>query len=193
MELSTTLCSGLQRARPLLASYGSLVGTLNLPTITRVDQAFLAGQLPQSVTGLPPTSQIILTFLEYYYGDASYISAGYFDKVPIDRWGILGDVILNDQLAALLSPLYNDAYATLGSRWCYHNAEIRDYISLMPISLVDAASESSLVLSAEMIMPFNVNTLTNSDREDQWLGSVWRVNFWDTGLGFIANMTLADG
>ena len=44
-------------------------------------------------------------------------------------------------------------------------------------------------------MPFNVNTLTNSDREegiDGW-ELAWQHNFWDTGVGFIANMTIADG
>ena len=44
-------------------------------------------------------------------------------------------------------------------------------------------------------MPFNVNTLTNSDREESIDGweLAWQHNFWDTGLGFIANMTIADG
>ena len=44
-------------------------------------------------------------------------------------------------------------------------------------------------------VPFNVNTLTNSDREESIDGweLAWQHNFWDTGVGFIANMTLADG
>jgi TonB-dependent receptor len=84
------------------AGYGSLIGTLNLPTITRVDQG-IPGEAIASVGNpglLPYEADNFDLSVEYYYGDASYISAGYFDK-KVRNWiagGTLENVILNDQL-----------------------------------------------------------------------------------------------
>ena len=187
------------------AGYGSLVGTLNLPTITRVDQG-IPGEAIASVGNpglLPYESDNLDLSLEYYYGDASYISAGYFDK-EVRNWiagGILENVILNDQLASPgLGPLYNDAAAALQAQNGVYpgNAEIRDYIfaNFADQPGVDAANQVITgVVGRDDPVPFNVNTLTNSDREESIDGweLAWQHNFWDTGLGFIANMTLADG
>jgi len=119
MELTDNLVFRASASQTIArAGYGSLVGTLNLPTITRVDQG-IPGEAIASVgnPGLLPYESDNFDFsLEYYYGDASYISAGYFDK-KVRNWiagGILENVILNDQLASPgLGPLYNDAAAAL--------------------------------------------------------------------------------
>lgn len=187
------------------AGYGSLVGTLNLPTITRVDQG-IPGEAIASVGNpglLPYESDNFDLSLEYYYGEASYVSAGYFDK-DVRNWiagGVLEDVVLNDQLASPgLGPLYNDAAAALQAQNGAYpgNAEIRDYIfaNFADQPGVDAANQVITgIVGRDDAVPFNVNTLTNSDREESIDGweLAWQHNFWDTGLGFIANMTLADG
>ncbi|MDB2512247.1 TonB-dependent receptor [Luminiphilus sp.] len=187
------------------AGYGSLVGTLNLPTITRVDQG-IPGEATASVGNpglLPYESDNFDLSLEYYYGDASYVSAGYFDK-DVRNWiagGVLEDVVLNDQLASPgLGPLYNNAAAALQAQNGAYpgNAEIRDYIfaNFADQPGVDAVNQVITgIVGRDDAVPFNVNTLTNSDREESIDGweLAWQHNFWDTGLGFIANMTLADG
>ena len=187
------------------AGYGSLIGTLNLPTITRVDQG-VPGEAIASVGNpglLPYEADNFDLSLEYYYGEASYISAGYFDK-KVRNWiagGTLENVILNDQLASPgLGPLYQDAAAALQAESGAYpgNAEIRDYIfaNFADQPGVDAANQVITgVVGRDDPVPFNVNTQTNSDREESIDGweLAWQHNFWDTGLGFIANMTLADG
>lgn len=187
------------------AGFGSLVGTLNLPTITRVDQG-VPGEAIASVGNpglLPYESDNFDLSLEYYYGEASYIAAGYFDKT-VRNWiagGLLEDVILNDQLASPgLGPLYADAAAALQAQNGVYpgNAEIRDYIftNFANAPGVDVANQVITgVVGRDAPIPFNVNTLTNSDREegiDGW-ELAWQHNFWDSGVGFIANMTIADG
>ena len=187
------------------AGFGSLVGTLNLPTITRVDQG-VPGQAIASVGNpglLPYESDNFDLSLEYYYGDASYISAGYFDK-KVRNWiggSVLEDVILNDQLASPgLGPLYADAAAAIQAETGVYpgNADIRDYIfaNFADQPGVDAENQVITgVVGRDDAVPFIVNTLSNSDREegiDGW-ELAWQHNFWDTGLGFIANLTIADG
>ncbi len=187
------------------AGYGSLIGTLNLPTITRVD-AGIPGEAIASVgnPGLLPYEADNLDFsFEYYYGDASYVSAGRFKK-KVRNWiagGTLQNVILNDQLASPgLGPLYRDAAAALLAQNGEYpgNAEIRDYIFANFADQAGVDVENQVitgVVGRDDAVPFNVNTQTNSDREegiDGW-ELAWQHNFWDTGVGFIANMTMADG
>jgi TonB-dependent receptor len=187
------------------AGYGSLIGTLNLPTITRVD-AGIPGEAIASVgnPGLLPYEADNLDFsFEYYYGDASYVSAGRFKK-KVRNWiagGTLQNVILNDQLASPgLGPLYRDAAAALLAQNGEYpgNAEIRDYIFANFADQAGVDVENQVitgVVGRDDAVPFNVNTQTNSDREESIDGweLAWQHNFWDTGVGFIANMTMADG
>jgi len=188
------------------AGYGSLVGTLNLPTITRVDQG-VPGVATASVGNpglLPYESDNFDISLEYYYGDASYISAGYFDKT-VSNWIAgtqLEDVILNANLASPgLGPLYNDAAAAImatNGGVFPGNADIREYIfaNFADQPGVDAANQVITgVVGRDDPVPFAVNTLSNSDREESIDGweLAWQHNFWETGFGFIANMTIADG
>ena len=140
---------------------------------------------------------------EYYYGDASYVSAGRFKK-KVRNWiagGTLENVILNDQLASPgLGPLYRDAAAALLAQNGEYpgNAEIRDYIFANFADQAGVDVENQVitgVVGRDDAVPFNVNTQTNSDREESIDGweLAWQHNFWDTGVGFIANMTMADG
>jgi len=187
------------------AGYGSLIGTLNLPTITRVDQG-IPGEAIASVGNpglLPYEADNFDLSVEYYYGDASYISAGYFDK-KVRNWiagGTLENVILNDQLASPgLGPLYQEAAAALQAQNGAYpgNAEIREYIFANFADQPGVDVENQVItgiVGRDDPVPFNVNTQTNSDREESIDGweLAWQHNFWDTGVGFIANMTLADG
>ena len=188
------------------AGYGSLVGTLNLPTITRVDQGVpgVAGASVGNPGLLPYESDNFDLSLEYYYGDASYISAGYFDKT-VRNWisaSQLEGVILNANLATPgLGPLYSDAAAAImadNGGVFPGNADIREYIfeNFADQPGVDAANQVITgIVGRDDPVPFSVNTLGNSDREegiDGW-ELAWQHNFSDTGFGFIANMTIADG
>ena len=188
------------------AGYGSLVGTLNLPTITRVDQG-IPGVATASVGNpglLPYESDNFDISLEYYYGDASYISAGYFDKT-VSNWIAgtqLEDVILNANLASPgLGPLYNDAAAAImasNGGVFPGNAEIRDYIFANFADQPGVDAENQVItgiVGRDAPVPFAVNTLGNSDREESIDGweLAWQHNFGETGFGFIANMTIADG
>jgi TonB-dependent receptor len=188
------------------AGYGSLVGTLNLPTITRVDQG-IPGVATASVGNpglLPYESDNFDISMEYYYGDASYISAGYFDKT-VSNWIAgtqLEDVILNANLASPgLGPLYNDAAAAImaGNGGVFPgNAEIRDYIFANYADQPGVDAENQVItgiVGRDAPVPFAVNTLGNSDREESIDGweLAWQHNFGETGFGFIANMTIADG
>jgi TonB-dependent receptor len=182
------------------AGYGDLRGNLSIGNILRVNQGeFIATGTLGNPGLIPHESQNIDLSLEYYYDDASYVSVGYFDK-SVENFVISAeqqDVVLFEQLAhPALGPLYQSAIQALGANAV--NQDIRDYI------FANFANEPGVDAVNQVItgVPgrddpafFDVQTRINSDRTadiDGW-ELAWQHNFWDTGFGFIANMTLADG
>ena len=195
------------------AGYGSLVGTLNVPLYQRVTN----GEAGRSVAnvgnpGLEPYKADNFDLsLEYYYGDASYISVGYFDK-EVENWigaTTLEDQILFDNLVSPgLGPLYREAAAALiaqngGGDPNYYpgNIDIRNYIlenfADQPGVDPSAGAEGVItgVVGRDEPIPLDVSTLINSDQVESIDGFEVAVqhNFGDTGFGLIANATFADG
>jgi TonB-dependent receptor len=100
------------------ASYGSLIGTLNAPTVLRVVEGEHSAQASVGNPGLlPHESENFDLSLEWYYDDASYISVGYFDK-SVENFvtaGEIEDVVLFPDLAhPALGPLYPTGHRRTG-------------------------------------------------------------------------------
>ncbi|MDA8946163.1 TonB-dependent receptor [Luminiphilus sp.] len=191
------------------AGYGSLTAGLSVPptSLPRViegepEELFANGGNPGV---LPYEADNLDLSLEYYYGDASYISAGYFDK-KVRNWISTQTIATNEILfpnavSPGLGPLYQDAAAAIlaleGGSYPA-NGTIRDYILANYADQPGVDQESGVitgVVGRDGAIPFTVRAAVNSDREESIDGweLAWQHNFWDTGLGFIANMTLADG
>jgi len=182
------------------APYGALIGTLNAPSVLRVVEGEHTAQASAGNPGLlPHESENFDLSLEWYYDDASYISVGYFDK-SVENFitaGEIQDVVLFPDLAhPALGPLYQQATDALGITAA--NKDIREYIFTNFASEpgVDAAAGTITgVAGRDDPAYYDLLTNVNSDEVadiDGW-ELAWQHNFWDTGIGFIANMTLADG
>ena len=182
------------------APYGALIGTLNAPSVLRVVEGEHTAQASAGNPGLlPHESENFDLSLEWYYDDASYISVGYFDK-SVENFitaGEIQDVVLFPDLAhPALGPLYQQAVDALGITAA--NKDIREYIFTNFASEpgVDAAAGTITgVAGRDDPAYYDLLTNVNSDEVadiDGW-ELAWQHNFWDTGNGFIANMTLADG
>jgi TonB-dependent receptor len=182
------------------ASYADLRGNLSIGQVLRVVEGeHIADGSVGNPGLLPHESDNFDLSLEWYYDDASYISVGYFDK-SVENFVTSAeaqDVVLFEGLAhPALGPLYQEAIDALGIT--ASNAAIRDYIftNNPDAQGVDVANGIITgVPGRDGDAYFDVSTRINSDRTadiDGW-EIAWQHNFWDTGLGFIANMTIADG
>ncbi len=185
----------ISRARP-----DQLRGNLTIGNILRVNQGeFIAGGTVGNPGLLPYQSENIDFSLEWYYGEASYVSVGYFDKSVENFVGVsqVQDVVLFPNLAhPALGPLYDAAIAALGPQAV--NQDIRDYIfaNFPDEPGVDVANQIITgVQGRDGAAFFDVDTNVNSAdvaNIDGW-EIAWQHNFWDTGFGFQANATLASG
>ncbi|NCG06012.1 MAG: TonB-dependent receptor, partial [Gammaproteobacteria bacterium] len=100
-----------------------------------------------------------------------------------------------------LGSLYQEAAEAIlaaGAESYPANGTIRDYIleNFSDRDGVDAENNIILgVVGRDDPVPFTVRAAVNSDREESIDGweLAWQHNFWDTGAGFIANATFADG
>jgi TonB-dependent receptor len=182
------------------AGFGDLRGNLSIGQVLRVVEGEHIATGTVGNPGLMPHESQNWDFsLEWYYGDASYVSIGYFDK-SVENFVASAeqqDVVLFDNLAhPALGPLYADAVAALGIT--ASNGAIRDYIftNFPNAEGVDVANQVITgVPGRDAPAYFDVSTRVNSDREaniDGW-EFAWQHNFWETGIGFIFNLTLADG
>ena len=97
-------------ARP---SYGDLRGNLSVGQVLRVVEGEHIAEGTVGNPGLLPHESENIDFsLEWYYGDASYVSVGYFDKSVVNfvTSGEQEDVVLFPDLAhPALGPLYEAA------------------------------------------------------------------------------------
>lgn len=182
------------------AGYGDLRGNLSVGQVLRVVEGeHIADGTVGNPGLLPHESENIDLSLEWYYGDASYVSVGYFDKSVVNfvTSGEQEDVVLFPDLAhPALGPLYEAAVDALGIT--ASNADLRDYIftNFADEPGVDVATQTITgVAGRDGPAYYDVDTRVNSDQEaniDGW-EMAWQHTFGDTGLGFIVNMTLADG
>ena len=187
------------------AGFGSLKGVPSVPLYIPVNRG-----VQQQITVnygnpglLPYEADNFDLSLEYYYGDASYISVGYFDKEVANWIGAttVEDVVYDENLVHPgLGPLYQEASAAFqaANGSVPSETELREFIfSNYPTAPgVDVAGNAIYgVIGRDDPIVVDVNTVTNSDRLESIDGVelAWQHNFWDSGLGFIANATFASG
>ncbi len=150
--------------------------------------------------GLKPfvSDNIDLSF-EWYYGDASYMSVGYFTK---NVENFIGSVLVTEQpLPDVVTPIGGPRYqAALDSGLTPNQgAEIKQYI------LDNFASDDYAYVDGDNIIingipgedpaaPFNMQLRVNNDesvRYDGWEFAVQHA-FGESGFGLIANYTIVD-
>ncbi|WP_084005423.1 TonB-dependent receptor [Gilvimarinus polysaccharolyticus] len=137
--------------------------------------------------------------VEWYYGDASYVSAGYFTK---EVENFIGTRVVTEE-----GPLENTPHPAMGKR--YNEAvaavgrgveDIREYIYANyadpETAYIDGSGNIVIVgiPGEDPNTPVDITEVANSDKVvtiDGWELAV-QHNFWDTGFGVIANYTIVD-
>lgn len=182
------------------AGYGDLRGNLSIGRILRVTEGEHIARGSVGNPGLlPHESDNFDLSVEWYYGETSYVSVGYFDKSVVNfvTSDEREDVVLFPGLAhPALGPLYDAAIGALGATAT--NTDIRDYIftNFANEPGVDAANfVIAGVAGRDGDAYFDVDTRVNSDREANIDGLEIAIqhDFGESGFGFIANATFADG
>lgn len=182
------------------SSFEDLRGNLSIGSVLRVVQGEHTADGTVGNPGLKPHESDNWDFsAEWYYSDTSYVSVGYFDK-SVKNFVTASeqeDVVLFQNLAhPALGPLYQQAVDALGIT--ASNADLRDYIftNFPNAEGVNVATQTiSGVPGRDEPAYFDVDTRLNSDDDadiDGW-ELAWQHDFGETGFGFIANATFADG
>jgi len=191
----------------LRASYGQSIARpnwLNLRGGTSYDQGVRVngGTASRGTPGLDPfKSDNFDLSAEWYYGEASYVSVGYFQK---EVENFIGSRVVREQ-----APLENTPHPALGER---AQAAIDSGISPNDVGAIRQyiydnfpdpetayldASDNIVIVGIpgeDPNSPFDVTETANSDEKvdiDGWELAV-QHNFWDTGFGVIANYTMVD-
>jgi TonB-dependent receptor len=182
------------------SGFNDLRGNLSIGSVLRVVEGRHTADGDVGNPGLKPhESENIDLSVEWYYGDSSYFSIGYFDKSVKNfvTSAEQDDVVLYPDLAhPALGPLYDAAVGALGVT--ASNQDLRDYIftNFPGEPGVDVATQTITgVPGRDDPAFFDVDTRINSDDDadiDGW-EIAWQHDFGDTGFGFIANATFADG
>lgn len=191
----------------LRASYGQSIARpnwLQLRGGTTYNQGVRinGGTGSRGAPGLDPyKSDNIDLSAEWYYGAASYMSVGYFQK---EVENFIGSRVVREE-----SPLPNTPHPAMGERaqaaidsGISPNAveEIRQYIfDNYPdpeTAYLDASGNIVIVgiPGEDPNSPFDITETANSDQSvdiDGWELAV-QHNFWETGFGVIANYTMVD-
>jgi len=176
-------------ARP---DYISIQGGLSLNSPVRIGGGTGARGNPGL---LPYISDNIDFTVEWYYGDASYASVGYFEK---DVQNFIGTAAVTETPFELphpgLGPLADEARAATGSSaaadlwaWILANRDGEPGVDAANNSIVGVAGRDP---ASPFSLSIPVNNRTN--KLDGWELNV-QHNFGDTGFGVIANYTLVDG
>lgn len=185
------------------APYGSLIGSLNIANFIQYNSSGLyraTGSIGNPGL-LPYESENHDVSYEWYYGDASYFSIGYFNKTVSNFIAstIREDVAIFPDLAFPgFGPLFTDAIAALGGT--PSNQEIRDWI------FANRGGEAGVeadpngggiitgIVGRDQPATFDLDTLINSEEEltiDGWEVAL-QHDFEETGFGFILNATFAN-
>jgi TonB-dependent receptor len=124
---------------------------------------------------------------EWYYGEGSYISVGYYDK-EVDNF--IGNTTINENVFNLAHPAqgprYDAAVAFLGTD---DASVVRPYMESLygaPVAGDAALGDPDTVFS--LVTPVNVEEASI----DGWEIALQHM-FWDTGFGVILNYTTVDG
>jgi TonB-dependent receptor len=182
-------------ARP---NWLSLRGGITYDTLVRPQR----GTASRGTPGLDPyKSTNIDLSTEWYYGDASYFSVGYFSK---EVENFIGQRVVTEE-----GPLPNTPNPAQGAR---AQAAIasgiapNDYVAIRQYIYNNYADPETAFLNdngdivivgiagEDPNVTFDVTEVANSDQTVEIDG--WEIalqhNFWDTGFGFIANYTYVD-
>ena len=173
-------------------NYGDIQGGITIDQLVRVD----GGSGSRGNPGLLPfeSENIDLSF-EYYYGEGSYVSAGYFHK---DVKNFIGSSSVSEPLFNLPHPaqgaLYQEAVTAIGGSPT--TGEVREWILANRATSpgVDAAAGTITgVAGRDTVAEFNLTVPVNIQEAtmDGWELNV-QHNFGTSGFGVIANATLVD-
>jgi TonB-dependent receptor len=174
------------------ADYGSLQGGRRLDTLFRVG----GGTGSVGNPGLIPfKSRNVDLSAEWYYGNESYLSVGYFHK---NVSNYIGSTQVNTTIPGVTTPVggprYQAALAALAASGTEATfANIRDYIgATYPGSVVNG---TIIAQANDPAVNFIVTTPFNSDQTASVDGFEFAIqhNFWQTGFGTILNYTIVNG
>ena len=171
--------------------YGDIQGGITINSLVRVD----GGTGSRGNPGLLPYESTNHDFsLEYYYGNGSYVSAGYFVK---DVENFIGTSSVIEPLFGLPHPgqgaLAQEAQAALGA-----GATTGDQLAWIlenraDSPAVDAAAGTVSGVAGDPLANFNLTVPVNiQDAEMKGWELNIQHNFGETGFGLIANATLVD-
>ncbi|MDB5707801.1 MAG: TonB-dependent receptor [Sphingomonas bacterium] len=181
------------------ADYASLQGGRTLDQLFRIG----GGTGSQGNPGLIPyKSKNIDLSAEWYYGQDSYVSVGYFHK---NVSNFLSTTRVDTSAFNLRNPgsgpRYAAAIAALGANAAA--VDIRQYIfTHYPASTVQTGVDANgyitgdiLGLPEDNLLNFQITTPTNSNQTANISGWEFAVqhSFWNTGIGTILNYTIVNG
>ena len=126
---------------------------------------------------------------EWYYGDDSYVSVGYFSK-DVDNYTANGTYFAN--FYGLTNPYSGPRATAARAAGAATDAEIRAYILANYTEGVDGMN--IIGLAEDDLLNFEVTSPLVSDQSAPFTGWEFAVqhNIGDTGFGVIANLTLAN-
>lgn len=167
--------------------YGAIQGGTTVSQLARINGGDGARGNPNL---LPFDATNVDLSAEWYYADASYVSAGWFWK---DVKNFIGNSVVQEELFNLPHPAdgprYREAQAAVGND---ANA-IRDYIIA---NYPDTVEGNSIFGVPGEDSPLSFNVVIPINEKDAMLHG-WELTaqhaFGDTGFGVIANLTLVDG
>jgi TonB-dependent receptor len=181
------------------ADYASLQGGRTLDQLFRIG----GGTGSQGNPGLIPyKSKNIDLSAEWYYGQDSYVSVGYFHK---NVSNFLSTTRVDTSAFNLTNPgsgpRYAAAIAALGPNAAA--VDIRQYIfTHYPSTTVQTGTDSNGYITGDILglpednpLNFQITTPTNSNQTANISGWEFAVqhSFWNTGIGAILNYTIVNG
>ena len=171
-------------ARP---GYGDIQGGLTVNTLARFNGGTGNAGNPNL---LPYESSNIDLSTEYYYGEGSYVSVGYFDK---EVENFIGSDSYTDTLFDIATPIggprYEEAVAAVGDDL----AAVRDYFIAQ--GYVNDAGEVIGIDGEDPLLPITIVQPVNSSDSRSVDGFEFAVQhiFGGSGFGVMANYTMVDG
>jgi len=173
-------------------NFGDIQGGVTINQLVRVN----GGTGTRGNPGLQPfESENIDLSIEYYYGEGSYVSAGYFHK---DVKNFIGTAQVTEPLFNLphpaQGPLFQEAVTALGGNpstgdirtWILANRPNAEGVDAVA-GIITGVEGRDSVAQFDLTVPVNIEQAT----VDGWELNV-QHNFGTSGFGLIANATLVD-
>lgn len=171
-------------ARP---SYADIQGGQTVNALVRID----GGTGSRGNPDLDPFESTNFDLsVEWYYGEGSYASVGYFKK---DAKNFIGHTTVQEQTFNLAHPAQGERYAEAVAAVGNNATDIRNYIKEHYPETVDA-NGFILGVPGDNAAVFDITIPVNQQdsKLDGWELAVQHL-FGETGFGFIANATFVDG